>query len=150
MADIGSLLDSCVAAGLKAADQQLASYLANIVKTTVALDDKTSKVAQAAALKDKGVTPDFWAGARVTIAAQLTMTSLEKRVITASGGGTLGPINLQGSLSEETDQGTNTNLSVTIQFERQDANQFADYSIRAYDALTAVPLPVGTAPLPPK
>lgn len=148
MPDIGSLLDACVSAGLKAADQQADNYLANVVKTTVALDDGTSKVTQAAALKAAGVTPDFWMGARVTIAAQLTMTTLEKRTIAASGGGTLGPISIQGSLAEETDDGTNTNLSVTIEFVRQDANQYAEYSVRAYQALTAVPLPTGTAPLP--
>lgn len=148
MADIGELLDACVTAGLKAADQQIDNYLANVAKTTVKLDDGTSKVDQAVKLKEEGVTPDFWAGTRVTVAAQLTLTELEKRTIAASGGAAFGAINLNGSLAEETQKGSNTNLSVTIEFERQDANKYADYAIRAYDALTSVPLPTGTAPLP--
>jgi hypothetical protein len=82
----------------------------------------------------KGYLPDYFAGTELTVSAQLSMATTRERTVGGTAGGQIGPLTVQGSLTETFRQATQTNVSVTVILGRQSRNRSLEYALSALRA----------------
>lgn len=135
------LLDGAVTAVARAEALRLVAH----VKALQGLKGKEPGTDDLLKLLEAGYLPDYYVGAELQIAAQLTLTTARERKVSGSGAVTFGPLKLEGSLSETFRQATTTNLSITTTLVRQSRSKGIE---NVLSALSPTPVPGLPPPLP--
>ena len=144
MAELPRLVERTLNGVISAIEESERKHLLAQVKAirkvagTTGDDDQFAKLLEAF---EAGWTPDYYIGASLQIAAQLTMTTARSRQLDATGKVSFGPLSIEGGYTEEFTQGTTTNLSVNLVMERRSRSQGLE---NAFSALFPTPEPVVT------
>lgn len=147
MADLATLFQSVLSGTLTALDKSEADHLAAHVDAIKAAGGNPSVDGILAAFK-AGWLPDYYAAAGLEVSAQLAMSTARQQNINATGGVVLGPVQLNAQFGIQTNEATNTNLTVTARLERQSRSSALSNAFESLLALPAVNTPAVNPPNP--
>ncbi len=131
MAELGEVVGELRAGPWGAVARAESRRLRAHVEALTLLAGQEPGTAELAKVLETGWTPDFFVGSQLSLSAQLAMTSTRERKVAGGGGVTLGPLRIEGSLTETFQQGTQTNLSVTVELVRQSRSRAVTGAIEA-------------------
>lgn len=133
--ELASIYGQLLTSTIKAVETSESEHLKAHVKAVKELaGDKGKPVEVLEKALSAGWTPDYFIGAELQIAAQLTMSTQRERKLDATGGVAWGPIKIEASFGQTFAQGTQTNLSVNAILKRQSRSQGLEYALSALGA----------------
>ena len=94
-------------------------------------------------LWQQGWLERYFAAAGIDLSAQLVVSSGRERTLNAQGGVTIGPVSISATYAETFRQATTTNLSVSIQLQRQSRSDALTEAFGALVTPKASALPAG-------
>ena len=131
MAELGEVVGELLEGTLRAVARSESRHLRAHVEALTLLAGQEPGTAELVKVLETGWTPDFFVGSQMSVSAQLAMTTTRERKVSGGGGVTLGPLRIEGSLAETFQQGTQTNLAVTVDLVRQSRSRAVTAAVEA-------------------
>jgi hypothetical protein len=123
MPELSEILSNVLNGAIDAVEMSERTHLMNQLDAVQRLSGAQPEMDELLELLKQGYLPDYFAGTELTISAQLSMATTRQRTTSGSAGGQIGPLAVQGSLTESFGQATQTNVSVTVTLVRQSRNR---------------------------
>ena len=141
MAELAEIYSGLLDGAIKAVESSEREHLTAHVEVLSRLAGATPDADTVKAALAGGWMPDYFIGAELQVAAQLTMSTSRQRQVDGKGSVTFGPVQIQGGLSETFQQGTQTNLSVSCVLTRQSRSSGLDYALQSLGTVAAPSVP---------